>query len=160
MLYIPHLLREVIAPACDALAPHARSDEDVHWLMLVTALVESRATFLRQVPSGPALGLWQVEPKTHRWIVETVAKPLRTRLSALTAALGDDRELIWNLRYSCAVARLRYYLAPTPIPPAGMIIEQARYWKEHYNTPAGKGSVESFIAADAQARRAMRAERR
>ena len=35
-------------------------------LVLDTVIVESRLSFIKQLGSGPALGLWQIEPDTHR----------------------------------------------------------------------------------------------
>ena len=35
-------------------------------LVLGTAIVESRLSFIKQLGSGPALGVWQIEPDTSR----------------------------------------------------------------------------------------------
>ncbi|HEV2650775.1 MAG TPA: hypothetical protein VGU69_05935, partial [Rhizomicrobium sp.] len=35
-------------------------------LLLGTAAQESGGTYLAQYPTGPALGLWQIEPNTHQ----------------------------------------------------------------------------------------------
>ena len=63
--------------------------------------------------------------------------------------LGVDIALVeWDdLRYNDFLAllftRLHYWLKGDPIPKT--IEERARYWKLHYNTSAGKGTVEHYL---------------
>ena len=57
-------LRElVIRPALMEIELWSEAAEE---LVLGTAIVESRLSFIKQLGSGPALGLWQIEPDTHR----------------------------------------------------------------------------------------------
>ena len=57
-------LRElVIKPALSEIELWSPAAEE---LVLGTAIVESRLSFIKQLGSGPALGLWQIEPDTHR----------------------------------------------------------------------------------------------
>lgn len=123
------------------LAEHdLKSDAAVN-LLLGTAAHESRfGTFLRQV-RGPALGAFQMELGTFEW--------LRDKYSSRFPALGWNmaKELEWDLRLAILMARLRYLVVPTPLPQAGDLEGLANYWKQHYNTSAGKGKPEDFIAA-------------
>ena len=57
------LRRLVIQPALSEIELWSPAAEE---LVLVTAIVESRLSFIKQLGSGPALGLWQIEPDTHR----------------------------------------------------------------------------------------------
>ena len=57
-----------------------------------------------------------------------------------------DDQLIWNLAYASAVARLIYYRRPEPLPRADDLPALAEYWKAHFNTAAGKGTPADFIA--------------
>ena len=44
-----------------------------------------------------------------------------------------------------AVCRLCYYRKPDALPEAGDIEGQAAFWKQHYNTPLGKGTVTKYV---------------
>lgn len=53
------------------------------------------------------------------------------------ADLADDPVL------AICMARLKYKLIPSEIPADKL--GQAKYWKRHYNTEAGKGTVEKYL---------------
>ena len=44
-----------------------------------------------------------------------------------------------------AVCRLCYYRKAEALPEAGDIEGQGQYWKAHYNTPLGKGTVTKYV---------------
>jgi predicted transglutaminase-like cysteine proteinase len=137
----------VIRPTLQGLGLHSLAAER---LLLGTALAESGLRKLKQ-DGGPALGLYQVEPDTH---VDLYRNWLRFR-PALAGKLAAFRladqprgsQLVWNLAYATAVARLIYYRDPAALPPAADLAGQARYWKRVYNTSAGKGTAEHYMAA-------------
>ena len=142
-----HFLRLVIRPTLEGLGLPSPAAER---LLLGTALVESGLTYLTQIGGGPALGLYQVEPATHKdlyrnWLnfrpewaaaLERFIVPAQPR--------GD--QLVWNLAYATAAARLIYYRRPEPLPMADDIQGLAQYWKAHFNTHLGAGSAEDFLA--------------
>lgn len=118
-------------------------------LLLGTALTESGLRRLHQV-RGPARGLYQIEPATLRDLYANWL-PRRPKLAegldlftAPRSALED--QLIWNLAYASAVARLIYCRRPEPLPRADDLPALAGYWKAHFNTAAGKGAAADFIA--------------
>ena len=126
-------------------------------LVVGTAAHESELGHsLKQVGGGPALGIYQMEPATHDdiWNSWLVHKP---RLAVLvddlgTNALSDDGneqpaalDMVGNLWYATAMCRCHYRRVREPLPSAGDLHAQARYWKKHYNTPKGKGTVKDFI---------------
>ena len=47
--------------------------------------------------------------------------------------------------YAAIMARIKYYRAPTSLPPAGNLQAQAQYWVKNYNA-GGKGTVEHYIS--------------
>jgi hypothetical protein len=111
-------------------------------LLLGTAAVESAfGKYLYQI-HGPAKGAFQVEPATFDWLRERY----KGRYKMLDDAAGAD-DLMWNLVLSILVARLRYYVVPETLPAADDIPAQASYWKRHYNTHKGSGTVEGYLAA-------------
>lgn len=118
-------------------------------LLLGTALTESGLVHLRQSGGGPARGLYQIEPATHRdlWRHYLAFRPTpAARLLRLVAPAGPVADqLVWNLGYATGVARLVYRRRPEPLPPAGDLHALARYWKAHFNTAAGKGRVADFL---------------
>jgi len=61
------LRKLVIRPALLEIELWSEAAEE---LVLGTAIVESRLSFIKQLGSGPALGLWQIEPDTHRDVYE------------------------------------------------------------------------------------------
>ena len=50
-----------------------------------------------------------------------------------------------NDRYAAAMCPVRYMRVSAALPGANDIEGMANYWKEHYNTPQGKGLPEEFL---------------
>ena len=136
----------VIRPALEKLSLWSLSAEE---LVLGTAIVESGLTYLKQHGDGPALGLWQVEPATHDDLYTNFLNyrpELGSKLMQLRAPnLSMDENLATNLMYGAAVCRLCYYRKPDALPEAGDIEGQANFWKQHYNTIFGKGTVSKYV---------------
>ena len=145
----------VVQPALKKLKLWSLSAEE---LVLGTAIVESGLTYLKQHGDGPALGLWQVEPATHDDLYTNFLNfrpELGSKLIELRAAgLSLDENLATNLMYGAAVCRLCYYRKPDALPEAGDIEGQAAFWKEHYNTIFGKGTVSKYVYKVQQALKA------
>lgn len=149
MINARQLTDEVIVPCLRYLGHHSESAVD---LVLGTAAHESHlGHFLRQV-RGPALGLYQIEPATHSSIWSNYLRfrpELADKVRALAAVrsinngIPDHSELIWNLMYSTAICRLVYLPARPAIPDT--VQGRAEYWKAHYNTSLGKGTVEKYL---------------
>lgn len=147
---LTQLKRCVIEPSLAALG--LGGDVAVN-LLAGTALVESRAAYLQQVGGGPALGLWQMEPATHDdcWNNYLRYSGARHYAVILEGMLAPDQprcqQLVSNLRYACAMARIRYYRAREALPCVNDPAVLSRYHKVWYNTCLG--------AADAQANAAL-----
>ena len=135
----------VIKPALEKLGLWSTAAEE---LVLGTAIVESALIYLRQHGGGPAQGLWQVEPKAHEDLYTSFlsyGQELGSRLMELRApGLSMSENLATNLMYGAAVCRLCYYRQPEALPEAGGIEGQAAFWKQHYNTPLGAGTVSKY----------------
>ena len=146
MLAATQILFMVIRPALSKINLWSPSAEE---LVLGTAIVESGLTYIRQWGDGPALGLWQVEPSTQNDLYTNFLhyRPeLGSKLIELRATgLSLDENLATNLMYGAAVCRLCYYRKPDALPAAGDIEGQAAFWKQHYNTPLGKGTVTKYV---------------
>lgn len=150
MLQPDHVRHLVVRPVLEYLAPEIPYSEAAENLLMGTAVHESRLTYLKQL-NGPALGLFQIEPDTHDDIWENFLayKPdLSSKIRALASQKGHEdafrRDLTTNLAYQAAMARVLYYRRPEALPknePESL----AEFWKQHYNTPLGAGTVEQFI---------------
>ncbi len=139
------LLAEVIEPTLTFLgmdSPAARN------LLLGTAAQESHmGRWIRQI-KGPALGIFQMEPATHDDIWENYLS-YRPSLVAkieqlLCPGFSKVEQLKWNLAYAVAMARIHYRRVPKPLPEADDYELLGMYWKEHYNTFEGKGTLLEF----------------
>jgi hypothetical protein len=130
-------------------------------LMLGTAIHESGGlSYLDQITGrggaaaddelGPAIGFYQMEPATHDDLFENFLRfPKRKQLLDLVlqyrAPMPGKHKQLLNPIYATAVARAQYYRARPPLPAAGDWEGIAGYWKEHWNTPAGKGTTSEFL---------------
>ena len=107
---------------------------------------ESRYQTFHQV-NGPALSWWQIEPATYLDLLTTpnamdILNPFAQKSANLN--MNPLTELEYNPWYAAAVARLVIARKGAPIP-AQYIHLVAAWWKLHWNTPAGAGTVEEFI---------------
>jgi hypothetical protein len=122
------------------------SDSAVNLLLGTCAQESQMGTYLKQI-NGPALGIYQMEPNTHDDIWDNYLK-FKIDLAAKVLAIDarDTGNLIINLSYATAIARIQYLRAPQPLPAADDINGLALYYKKWYNTPKGAATPEEFIA--------------
>lgn len=151
-IHYNHLYTHIIVPTLKYLGMESKV---AALLLLGTAQQESRCgKYLKQV-QGPALGVWQIEPATHHDIYENylsyrptmrkLIKGLSSHYSYHSEQYSDD-DLVSNLKYACAIARLIYFRVSEPLPSdANDIDALAIYWKLYYNTTLGKGTIEEFV---------------
>lgn len=103
--------------------------------------------YRKQIGGGPALGIFQMEPATFDDCVENylVYRPdlydLILDISDVTNLYSKDLEA--NDILSTCMARVKYLRATGAIPTT--LEGQAAYWKQHYNTYKGKGTIEEYI---------------
>jgi len=133
----------IIEPTLNAIGLYSQSAVN---LLLGTCAQESKfGTYLKQI-NGPALGIYQIEPNTHKDIWDNFLK-FKSELADKVLKLGQmhDASLIVNLAYATAIARIKYLRAPEALPAANDLAGLARYWKRYYNTFLGSGTVQEFI---------------
>lgn len=154
-LNLSQLREYVVVPALQQLGMYSLAAEQ---LVLGTIAQESQGSYLKQLGKGPALGLIQMEPATHKDLWLNFIKYKRAIRYALLMMTSDSVDesydvngwpdhvaLIWNLRYAIAMCRVHYYRRPEALPKANDIKALGLYWKNHYNTSLGAGTVEEFI---------------
>lgn len=122
--------------------------EDAVNLLMGTAAQESHlGTYIRQLGSGPALGIFQMEPSTFKDIMINYLyfKPelLKKILHSCKQSMITPIDIVWNLKLAICFARLQYYRRPEPLPTTKG--GYAAYWKQFYNTHLGKGTEQEFI---------------
>ena len=139
----------IVRPALQYMEMHSEAAEN---LIMGTAAQESHLTYIHQLDGGPALGFFQMEPRTHDdiWVSYIAYRaPIRDRLNSMLppGTTDDNRQLalMSNLFYATAMCRVHYRRVPASLPDADDIQGMAEYWKQYYNTPLGKGTVEEFV---------------
>lgn len=122
--------------------------EEAVALIAETAMTESLAgEYLHQV-KGPACGIYQMEPRTAKDILENYLpnKPLLEMLirRLYIPDLTLEENLTSNLPWATAMCRIFYLRIKAPIPKT--IEGRAAYWKKYYNTALGKGTVQGYVS--------------
>ena len=144
----PKQVRDLVVAPVLAMLAMLGSVPEATELLLATAMQESGYRMLVQEGGGPALGLWQMEPATHDdlWTYFLAYKPglaayvSKYRFSSAPTAT----DMIGNLYYGCAMARMLYYRAPGVLPAVGDYAAQAQYYLVHYNA-GGKATAQEYI---------------
>ncbi len=148
-MLVSNLRDYVINPTLKYLGDNFYSKSAVN-LLLGTAAAESNlGEYLHQLNGGPALGIYQMEPRTHCDIYMNYLlyhHELRYKINKLLVSVFNKRKnLIFNLAYATAISRVHYYRVSESLPEHDDIDGLANYWKKYYNTEKGKGTVEKFI---------------
>lgn len=147
-----HLRDFVIVPALTFMTEVTGlrfNSESAIVLMQGTIAHESHnGQYLRQHPSGPARGICQMEQATYDDVYRYLLRRTDIRkavqlLSAHDTPIFD--EVVYNLAYAVALARVRYWYVPEPLPAPDDIFGMARYWSKHYNTRQEPEKEQAFI---------------
>lgn len=148
--------------------PSPRYTEDVAMLLAGTAATESGFEARRQSGfgfwnQGGAWGLWQTEAaplkdsvlylRTHPAVLQRSAVWLWERaaidMDGLMDAAQHGMEVLLHGVFvsdalACFLARVHYLRFSAPVPHGVEL--QGAYYKQYYNTSAGKGSAKKFMA--------------
>lgn len=159
------LCKECSETVYNTTAPSPRYAEAAAFLLMGTGATESKLTFRRQggydfSSDGGAWGIMQTEKLSVEDNISMLkSRPLLRQRSAMFiyGNAGDPQmkglleldvssmlRLIhsWD-RLAILMARLHYFHRSQPIPFT--ITQQAAYYKVHYNSIKGKGSVYKYI---------------
>lgn len=149
MLDPVQLRLEIVRPVLQSIGMWSYASEN---LVVGTAIQESTymdgsKTMLKQMGKGPALGICQMEPDTHDWLINDwlMHRPaLLVKIHEWSVSMSAG-EMTWNMAYAVAMCRVRYYTDAQPLPAADDLMGLANYWKRVYNTVEGKGRPMEFI---------------
>lgn len=139
----PGQLREYVTrPVLKKMGVYSEAAEE---LLMLTAAQESLCgKFVHQV-GGPALGIYQMEPATHDDIWDNFLR-YKSGLREVVQRLGRlSAELPGNLYYATAMTRVHYLRVDERLPSAMDVDGLANYWKRHYNTIKGAGTVAEAV---------------
>jgi len=147
-MLIQSQLRElIIKPVLATL--HMYSEDAVELLVFTCATESNGGTYLKQL-NGPALGIYQMEPKTHYDLWRTYISP-NTNLAMLMGSnfnafrLPETERLIYDLYYATAICRLFYLRHIEPIPNCKDVEAIWAYYKKYYNTDLGAAIKDESI---------------
>jgi len=144
MIDIKQFREIVIRPALKLIKLYSPEAEE---LLLGTALQESRLQYIKQLGTGPALGVFQMEPRTHDdiWKNYLSYKPDLAKAVGKLSHSVNAQSLATDLLYAAAMSRVHYLRIPERLPAEGDIGGQAAYWKQYYNTYLGAGTEEEYL---------------
>lgn len=119
------------------------------YLLCETAAAETQyGTFRDATPNGAGRGLYQCDEIPF---LDVQSRARNSDVDAIKQAFDIDiKSVKWaDLNYSPLLAtifaRLHYKLRPDAVPQA--LKGRAEYWKKHYNSVLGKGTVEHYLAS-------------
>jgi hypothetical protein len=149
----PEHLREVIVDTLKSFDTHikprkALSRSAVEMLMLTAAQETYCGRYLRQI-RGPALGIFQMEPRSFNdlmlWVT-TKKKWIKSYLDPMRNSLwGWEIDMKANIPFQIVVARVYYLRVPEQFPPPEDVEAMARYYKKYWNTHLGAATVEEAM---------------
>jgi len=122
------------------------SPDAIELLMMTSAQESHLGTYIRQLGTGPALGIFQMEPNTEADIWNNYLR-YKSDLSAKVLRFKSPRhdDLHWNIGYQICMTRIHYLRAPTALPDHANVPAMAAYWKKYYNTYLGAGTEAEAI---------------
>ena len=137
----------ILQPALDALALYSEEAEE---LLVATMAQESLGgTYLCQ-DNGPAFGIYQMEPRTHDDLWNTILvrdQNVRWKIMKTlnTASNPAASRMVWDLYYATFMARVFFLRITEPLPPHNDIELIWQYYKSFWNTNLGSAQKDAFI---------------
>lgn len=120
-------------------------------LFMIAAHESGGFRYVKQI-KGPAVGLWQMEPKTledicNRYLMlrKNHARRVLVKQFSLFETIKAEH-LKTNHRLACALARMRLAMVPQPFPPLDDDEGLARYAKTYWNTATGEATPEEYLS--------------
>ena len=114
-------------------------------LLVGTAAHESEGgRFVKQV-DGPAVGLYQMEPRTHDDLWKDMSPKLQQKIYKVSGYTSkpDAAVMEKDHKYSTIMAAVFYMRFKQPIPQT--LMGQACYYKQYWNTRYGAATPEEFV---------------
>ena len=135
------------------------SDEAVDLCMITFAQESAMGRYIEQLGGGPAKGINQMEGVTHDdiWVyLDRKGEDFKQKTIypfMINDAFGTTLNKTLNIAYQIAMTRLHYWRVPEAIPSRDQFDHKkqyiralAEYWKKHYNTHLGAGTVDQAVS--------------
>lgn len=138
----------IVRPTLEIIGLYSQEAED---LLVMTMAHESKGgTYIKQ-KGGPALGIYQMEHRTFEDIYSRILKKSPLMCESISLACGmnatrldDHEDLVGNLYFATAIARIYYTQFNEPIPKD--INSLSLYAKKFWNR-TGKATPEQYLRA-------------
>ena len=126
------------------------SPEAENLLIMTMAHESNGGEYLEQYPTGPALGVFQMEKGTFndlwdRYLADKydLVRKIMTACNLFHEPVAE--EMIDDLALATAMARIYYLRVREPIPSD--LDEMAAYAKKYWNTELGKATATDYLSA-------------
>lgn len=118
-------------------------------LILITAIIESNNGYFFKQVKGPALGVFQMEPRTEKCLWDNYLKynkNLKKKIENLKANNAPGlSQLETNMAYSIAMTYAHYKRTGKKVPNIKDKLELVKFHKKYYNTEKGKSRIETSL---------------
>lgn len=141
----PDAAPALVVAVCDVLG-HGINNVATAMLLETAAQETHLGRFLDPTPNGAGRGLCQIDEIAFQ---DVIARTRDVDVYVVQKYFGVDvrgiehRHLDYSPLLSFVLCRLFYKLIPEPFPLD--LPGRASYWKRHYNTHMGKGTVGEYI---------------
>lgn len=115
-------------------------------LLLETACVESTFGEIVKQKGGPALGVFQMQPGTFRYLQKSSSQEEKEFMDKFKDSnLGSLDNLKYNVEFQVATALVLYSSFGVHEKKLQSKSTRAKLYKKHWNTPKGKATPSLFI---------------
>lgn len=148
MFNVDQFRKLIVRPALESLVMFSESASEL--LVFTCANESDGGTYLHQI-HGPALGIYQMEPKTYNDIWQNyINKNLTLKLQLLhnfdAPVMPSEDRMVYDLKFATAMARI-FYARISESLPSPNVDDMWNYYKRHYNTYSGKADYTSAVKA-------------
>ena len=144
---VNQFVKYILRPALKNVGLYSKKAEII---LLGSAAAESEMGYYIHQINGPALGIYQMEPKTHDDIWKNFINYREKLKNKILFEFNFNHqpmsyELIGNLGYATVMARLHYLRIEEELPDPEDVKAMAQYYKKYYNTAKGAAKLNKFI---------------
>lgn len=148
MFDINQFRKLIIIPTLTKIDMYSKDAEE---LLVFTCATESKGgTYIKQI-TGPALGVFQMEPATYNDVWEYIKRQsgLMTKISLRfnITAVPEPTRMIYDLEFATMMARVFYRRFKSPIPKCTDVDGIWEYYKKYWNTELGAATKKESVDA-------------
>ena len=137
-----------IKPACDYIAeycPKCNGRNSIQFMLAVAAQESHCGLYFKQL-TGPARGIWQVEPASSQDVIENYVSHKNGLADLLHAMYSPVLKYahIQSPLYNCAIARLIVYRYPEAMPAYDDRFGMWEMYKHRYNSVSGAATKDEW----------------